>query len=390
MAQKNIPRFPQSCHLNFCRQSSSGKSYGSPFCLIIIAAFATARQVYQNQDKNGGLWRDRFPSCSSDYYRTELAVSQPVDGSRLWIDSNAVVHRTYPAHGLQTWTDEEQRLMLAVTVNLEAWPDGAIVQLFVNSVPVTGFIEGPAQSLAFTAFELGEYTVSATLYLPDGGKITSCANSTFIASRYLEHIFPSSIDFSAEEPWADGVLSSMGDVVKREAEVEDFDAADPAESPLSFLASRWRRAANGTCTEGKAVGDGESAARAALREYSTAHARAMRDSASARQSTFLIFRPYPSSGIGNHLLGLVRTVLPMSARSRSPDSVHLTCQTWLDTAFKIHPMALIFPTAMQSRSNYAAMCIGTRLVASRLGRLSECERTGRRRRAATRGDLHGG
>jgi hypothetical protein len=102
----------------------------------------------------------------------------------------------------------------------------------------------------------------------------------------------------------------MGEVARWETEFEDFDAVDPAESPLGFLASRWRRAANGTWPEGSSDGDVESAARSALREYSAAHARAMRDTASARQAMFLIFRPNRGSGIGNHLLGLVRASSP--------------------------------------------------------------------------------
>jgi hypothetical protein len=343
--------FLRPCYLIFCRQSAARRLHGRAFCSIIAVAFAMAHQVDQNQDKIGVLWEERFPSCSSDYSRIELAVSQPVDGSRLWIDLNSVVHRTYPAHGLKTWTDDEQRLMLAVTVNSEAWPDGAVVQLFVNTVPVTGFIEAASQSLVFTAYELGEYTVSAALYLPGGGKILSCANSTFISSRHLEHIFPSSIGFSAEEPWSgEEIPSSMGDVARWETEVEDFDAADPADSPLGFLASRWRRAANGTCTEGTPDGDGESAARASLREYSAAHARAMRDTASARQSTFLIFRPYPSSGIGNHLLGLVRTVSPDASSSRNIDSRFCLANLRSSMPSQIHPIILSSQTAMLSGS----------------------------------------
>jgi hypothetical protein len=263
---------------------------------LFITAFASDYNVDTQESRLRTSWDERFPSCALSSALLNFAVSQPADGSKLWIDHNALIHRTYPTEGVHTWTDDEQRLLLAVESNSSEWPGGAKLKFFVNGA----YIETNSRSVSFSEFGLGEHTVSAVLYIAGGQEIPSCSNSTFVAFRHLEHAYPPVITFSAEEPLDGQMLPpGMEDVSKWETYSVDFDFE--ADNVTAFLLRRWKDVAGSDV-----INDTWSAARSTLREYSIFHAEALRNHSSAQRALFLIFRPFPGSGLGNHLLALVR------------------------------------------------------------------------------------
>ena len=286
---------------------------------FLSVSYESSNEIYDNSDWTSA-WNLRFPGCPPGISSVNIAVSKPADASRLFIDSNAMIHRTHPSNGLEMWTDEEKRLLLAVDINTRTWPQNAIVRMFVSaqsrrkeadleqmeSNPVNGVIEKVSDSLPFTDFDEGEYTISAILYFPNGNKVSSCSNATFLAARHLEHAFPPSITFSAEEPWDQSQFpSSMDDVGSWETVAEDFDKSEGDNTELGFLARRWRDLAGGYGQDNESFFVG-STAQATLREYTAEHARAVQDADGVSRAMFLIFRPFPGSGLGNHLLALVR------------------------------------------------------------------------------------
>ena len=279
---------------------------------LVFAMLSCVTFAFNSIDQQDGgwilSWNERFPSCSSA--DLNLAVSQPCDGSKLWIDSNAVIHRTYPPEGMSLWTDEEQRLLLSVEIDSPNWPEGAIVKFLVDG----SFVDCESRTTAFTDFGLGEHTVSAVLYISGGQKTVSCSNSTFIAHRHLEHAFPPTIGFSAEEPWSGQALPlEMADILRWESDAVDFESVE-VDDASAFLGRRWRELAFRYTPENETW----SAAQMTLRDYSIFHAQALKDIGGVQRSLFLIFRPFPGSGLGNHLLALVCGPTAGPCRSEAP------------------------------------------------------------------------